>query len=223
MPDVGPRRTAAGPWATTCPECRRGCTGCRRHLGTPQHPEVLPVGGQPVALNSTDALGAFSIHQALAAICDDEERFEAIKAPPLDERTGKRCWTPRISRQRVGYHGPGRRRRRRRSRRCTTWSPKKPLPPMWQRFLRRRFSVAFKVMTDDTARHQVNHAQVEQSRQPREAHEQQLIGAWGAVRADRARDQPRSAVPGPGRCLPAVRRGHGPDRALAARAAFLRG
>ncbi|WP_399920073.1 hypothetical protein [Streptomyces kanamyceticus] len=32
-------------------------------------------------------------------------------------------------------------------------------------------------MTDDTVRHHVNHAQVEQSRQLREAHEQQLTGA----------------------------------------------
>ncbi len=43
--------------------------------------------------------------------------------------------------------------------------------------LLRRPSVAFKAMTGDTARHQVDHAQVEQSRLLREAHEQQLEGA----------------------------------------------
>ncbi|MFB7509243.1 DUF6192 family protein, partial [Streptomyces broussonetiae] len=50
---------------------------------------------------------AFSTHQILAAISDPEERWAAIKNPPLDVRTGKRRWTPETARQRVGYHGPG--------------------------------------------------------------------------------------------------------------------
>ncbi|MGX1676338.1 DUF6192 family protein [Streptomyces sp. NPDC055400] len=48
---------------------------------------------------------AYSTHQTLAAISDPEERWAAIKNPPLDEETGKRRWTPETSRQRVGYHG----------------------------------------------------------------------------------------------------------------------
>jgi hypothetical protein len=45
--------------------------------------------------------------------------------------------------------------------------------------LLRRPSVAFKAMRDDTARHQVNHAQVEQSRQLRKMHEAELTGSEG--------------------------------------------
>ncbi|MEV7196788.1 DUF6192 family protein [Streptomyces sp. NPDC093510] len=37
---------------------------------------------------------AFSTHQTPAATSDDDERWAAIKNPPLDERTGKRRWTP---------------------------------------------------------------------------------------------------------------------------------
>ncbi|WP_327350509.1 DUF6192 family protein [Streptomyces sp. NBC_01304] len=50
---------------------------------------------------------ASSTHQVLAAISDPEERRAAIKNPPLDERSGKRRWTPETTRQRAGYHGPG--------------------------------------------------------------------------------------------------------------------
>ncbi|WP_067057469.1 DUF6192 family protein [Streptomyces sp. FXJ1.172] len=50
--------------------------------------------------------------------------------------------------------------------------------------LLRRPSVAFKAMTDHTARHQVNHAQVEQARRLREADEQQLTGPVGPFEPD---------------------------------------
>lgn len=53
------------------------------------------------------AEAASSTHQTLATISDDDERWQAIENPPLDERTGKRRWTPETSRQRVGHHGPG--------------------------------------------------------------------------------------------------------------------
>nr|WP_234379333.1 DUF6192 family protein [Streptomyces sp. FXJ1.172]WEP00079.1 DUF6192 family protein [Streptomyces sp. FXJ1.172] len=52
--------------------------------------------------SSTGAQGWPAPHQLLAAISDPEERWAAIKNPPLDVRTGKRRWTPETARQRVG-------------------------------------------------------------------------------------------------------------------------
>ncbi|WP_190113113.1 DUF6192 family protein [Streptomyces cinnamoneus] len=43
------------------------------------------------------------IHQILAAIRDEEERCAAIDSPPLDERTGRRRWTPDSACRKVGY------------------------------------------------------------------------------------------------------------------------
>ncbi|MEV8022932.1 DUF6192 family protein [Streptomyces sp. NPDC086554] len=120
---------------------------------------------------------AFSTHQTLAAISDDEERWAAVKNPPLDERTGKRRWTPETSRQRVGYHGPGPETAQEKVEAVHDLVADEQVAAQVATDLLRRPSVAFKAMTDDTARHQVNHAQVEQSRQLREAHEQQLEGA----------------------------------------------
>ncbi|WP_161789641.1 DUF6192 family protein [Phaeacidiphilus oryzae] len=38
-----------------------------------------------------------------AAVGDDAERFETIDAPPLDERTGRRRWTPDSAARRADY------------------------------------------------------------------------------------------------------------------------
>lgn len=51
--------------------------------------------------------------------------------------------------------------------------------------LLRRPAVAFKAMSDDTARHQVNHAQVERGRQAREHFEQSSPAAPAVKRIDR--------------------------------------
>ncbi|MGV4989068.1 DUF6192 family protein [Streptomyces sp. NRAIS3] len=122
---------------------------------------------------------AFSTHQILAAISDPEERWAAIKNPPLDVRTGKRRWTPETARQRVGYHGPGPETVQEKIEAVHDLVADEQVAAQVATDLLRRPSVAFKAMTDNTARHQVNHAQVEQSRQLREADEQQLTGSVG--------------------------------------------
>ncbi|MBC9718897.1 RacO protein [Streptomyces sp. TRM66268-LWL] len=119
---------------------------------------------------------AFSIHQTLAAISDDEERWKAIKTPPLDERTGMRRWTPETSRQRVGYHGPGPETAQEKIEAVHDLVADEQVATQVATDLLRRPSVAFKAMRDDTARHQVNHAQVEQARQLREMNEAELTG-----------------------------------------------
>jgi hypothetical protein len=122
---------------------------------------------------------AFSTHQVLAAISDPEERWEAIKNPPLDERTGKRRWTPETTRQRVGYHGPKPETVQEKVEAVHDLVADEQVASQIATDLLRRPSVAFKAMRDDTARHQVNHAQVEQSRQLRKMHEAELTGSEG--------------------------------------------
>jgi hypothetical protein len=113
----------------------------------------------------------------LAAISDPEERWAAIKDPPVDERTGKRRWTPETTRKRVGYHGPGPETAQEKVEAVHDLVVDEQVAAQVVTDLLRRPAVAFKAMTDDTATHQVNHAQVEQSPQPREAPEQQLESA----------------------------------------------
>lgn len=119
----------------------------------------------------------FSIHQTLAAIRDERERFEAIRHPPLDERTGKRRWTPDTSRQRVGYHGPHPETVLEKVEAVHDLVADEQVAVQVATDLLRRPEVAFRTMTDSTARHQVNHAQVEQARQASDAHEQELTGS----------------------------------------------
>lgn len=92
---------------------------------------------------------AFSTHQTLAAISDDEERWVAIKNPPLDERTGKRRWTPETSRQRVGYHGPGPETSQEKIEAVHDLVADEQVAAQVATDLLRRPSVAFKAMTDD--------------------------------------------------------------------------
>jgi hypothetical protein len=111
---------------------------------------------------------SYTVHRSLAHIENEDERFEAIANPPLDERTGQRRWTPDQAKRRVGHQVA------------------KPVTPQEKintihalarddevaskvtTDMLHRPEVAFRAMTDDTARHHVNHAQVERGRQARE-------------------------------------------------------
>jgi transposase len=95
----------------------------------------------------------------LAAISDPEERWAAIKDPPVDERTGKRRWTPETTRKRVGYHGPGPETAQEKVEAVHDLVVDEQVAAQVVTDLLRRPAVAFKAMTDDTATHQVNHAQ----------------------------------------------------------------
>ncbi|MDF3291599.1 DUF6192 family protein [Streptomyces silvisoli] len=91
---------------------------------------------------------SFTVHRVLGSIPDEEERFAAIKTPP----EGKSRWTIDDANRRV------RRQEFTRDESVATTAVTGPL---------RRPDVAFKAMSDDTARFQVNHAQNERSRQAR--------------------------------------------------------
>lgn len=46
---------------------------------------------------------SYTVHRILAHIEDEDERFEAITSPPVDERTGQHRWTPDQAKRRVGH------------------------------------------------------------------------------------------------------------------------
>lgn len=46
---------------------------------------------------------SYAVHRSLAHIENQDERFEAIANPPLDERTGQRRWAPDQAKRRVGH------------------------------------------------------------------------------------------------------------------------
>lgn len=106
-----------------------------------------------------------TIHRILASISDPDERFARIQDPPLDERTGAHRWTPDLANREVGRKVD------------TPTSPQERIEAIHDLardetvaaavatdFLRRP-EVAFRAMGDDTARHLVNQAQIDRSRQ----------------------------------------------------------
>ncbi|MFE3186910.1 DUF6192 family protein [Streptomyces violascens] len=102
---------------------------------------------------------AFRIHQILADIPDEEDRYAAIDDPPMDESVGYRRWTCDLAKSRVGH------------------KPEKPgtvgqkvaaihdlardveVAAKVAAEVLARPAVAAKVMADDHARHMVNKAQ----------------------------------------------------------------
>ncbi|MFE3827192.1 DUF6192 family protein [Streptomyces sp. NPDC059092] len=147
---------------------------------------------------------SFTVHQILASITDDDERFNAITSPPK----GKARWTPDGANRRVGRQverpvTP----QEKISAIHTLATDEEVAATVTSDLLRRpavvaqvnqedkvrvveeltrdehvaakvttgllrRPDVAFRAMSDDTARHQVNHAQVERGRQAREHFEE---------------------------------------------------
>ncbi|MFJ8112484.1 DUF6192 family protein [Streptomyces sp. NPDC096132] len=107
---------------------------------------------------------SYTVHRTLAHIADETERFDALEHPPLDESTVRRWWTPDAAKRRVGHQ-------------VTTQEKVNAIHILARdeevagkgtTDMLRRPDVAFRAMSDDTARHQVNHAQVEHSRHARE-------------------------------------------------------
>ncbi len=94
--------------------------------------------------------------------------FRGDRKPPLDERTGSRRWTPETVRRRVGYHGPEPETVQEKVDAVHDLVADEQVATLVATDLLRRPDVAFQAMTDDTARHQVNHAQVGQAREPSE-------------------------------------------------------
>ncbi|MEV0437825.1 DUF6192 family protein [Streptomyces spectabilis] len=118
---------------------------------------------------------SYTIHRTLAHIEDERERFAAIHHPPEHPGTGRRVWTPDQANRRVGFQVARPVSQQEKINAIHTLARDDEVASKVTTDMLRRPDVAFRAMRDDTARHQVNDAQVEQARQIREAHERELL------------------------------------------------
>ena len=108
-------------------------------------------------------------HKILADIPNETERWEAIAHPPLHERTGTHRWTQDAARRLVGQQVDHPVSVQEKIEAIHDMARDESVATRVATDFLRRPDVAFKAMTDDTARHLVNQAQVERSRQAGEA------------------------------------------------------
>ncbi|WP_436637108.1 DUF6192 family protein [Actinomadura kijaniata] len=111
------------------------------------------------------------VHEILASISDDRQRWKQIKHPPLDELVGRHRWTCDTAKRVVGWN-------------CidTPFTVKEKVRAVHEYTrdeqvaaqvateLLHRPDVVFKAMGDGTARQMVNNAQVEHTMQAYERH-----------------------------------------------------
>lgn len=106
-----------------------------------------------------------SVHLVLAAVPDADQRFATIDEPPLIARTGERRWTMDEARRAVGHQVSRPETVQEKVTAVHDLIRDEEVASRVATDLLRRPEVAFKAMTDDTARHLVNRAQVDQARQ----------------------------------------------------------
>ncbi|MEU7901206.1 DUF6192 family protein [Nonomuraea sp. NPDC049152] len=153
---------------------------------------------------------SYTIHRILASIRNEEERFARLANPPFDERTRQRRWTIRAAQKAVDQKFAEIASVQQKVDRIHDLARDERVAAVVATDLLRRPEVAFKAMTDTTARHLVNRAQVDQARQasevvrertpalPRIERNRDLLDLIGACMA---------FVASVGRVLPALR-GH---------------
>ncbi|WP_219602259.1 DUF6192 family protein [Nonomuraea indica] len=100
-----------------------------------------------------------------ASLRDDEERWERITKPPLDKRTQTHRWTDTAAKQAVDQKFADTTSVQQKVERIHDLARDEQVAAAVATDLLRRPEVAFKAMTDTTARHLVNRAQVDQARQ----------------------------------------------------------
>ncbi len=105
------------------------------------------------------------VHRILADIPDEAERWERIARPPFHERSGTHRWTLDAARRAVGQQVDRPVSVQEKVAAIHDLAREEPVATRIATDFLRRPDVAFKTLTDDTARHLVNQAQVERSRQ----------------------------------------------------------
>ncbi|MFI6743983.1 DUF6192 family protein [Nonomuraea sp. NPDC050451] len=106
----------------------------------------------------------YYIHKTPASLRDDEERWERITKPPLDKRTKTHRWTNTAAKQAVDQKFANTTSVQQKVERIHDLARDEQVAAVVATDLLRRPEDAFKAMTDTTARHLVNRAQVDQAR-----------------------------------------------------------
>ncbi|MEV0221232.1 DUF6192 family protein [Streptomyces sp. NPDC050704] len=102
------------------------------------------------------------VHYILAGIVEDADRFEAIDAPPLDERVQIRRWTTDLAKKYVGQRPDRPETPAQKVAAIHRLADDEEVAAKVATDVLRRPGVAAKVVADDTARHLVNKAQTTQ-------------------------------------------------------------
>ncbi|TQK44503.1 hypothetical protein FBY35_6011 [Streptomyces sp. SLBN-118] len=129
---------------------------------------------------------SYTVYRTLAHIEDEGERFGALTHPPLDKRTGQHRWTPDAAKRQVGHQVARPVTPQEKINAIHTLAREEDVAGKVTTEMLHRPDVAFRAMTDDTARHQVNRAQVERGRQAREDFERTSPVAPTVKRIDHA-------------------------------------
>lgn len=117
------------------------------------------------------------VHRIFAGVHDDEERFTLIATPPRQKRGGERRWTSDAAKRRVGWHVDTPVSAQEKLERIHDLAADDQVAAAVATDLLRRPAVATKAMTDDTARHLVNRAQIDRSQQAGEITRHQMPAA----------------------------------------------
>lgn len=108
---------------------------------------------------------SYEVHRVLASIAVDRDRFTTLRRPPRHPRTGERRWTPDAAKRLVGWQVDTPETVQEKVDRIHDLAADEAVATRVATDFLRRPAVAFKAMTDPTAKHAVNRAQVEHSRQ----------------------------------------------------------
>jgi hypothetical protein len=152
-----------------------------------------------------------AVHSVLADIPDEEERWEVIKRPPLHERSGTRRWTLDAARRELGHQVDHPVSVQEKVQAIHDMARDETVATRVTTDFLRRPDVAFKAMTDSTARHLVNQAQFERSRQAGEVFRRESPAAPAIERIEHAMEfldlvgACQQFVAGCGRVVPQLR------------------
>ncbi|WP_083268738.1 DUF6192 family protein [Lentzea guizhouensis] len=108
---------------------------------------------------------SYEVHRVLSAIEVDKDRWAMIKRPPLDERTGTRRWTADAAKRLVGWQVGRPKTVQEKVEAIHDLASSDEVAAVVTTDFLRRPEVASRTMADTTARHAVNRAQVDHSRQ----------------------------------------------------------
>lgn len=108
---------------------------------------------------------SYNVHKILASINDDQQRWDQILDPPLNERTGRKEWTDDAAKRAVGQKVSHPVTAVEKVQAIHDLAVDEQVASTVVSDLLRRPEVAFKAMSDTVARGAVNRAQFEHSRQ----------------------------------------------------------
>jgi hypothetical protein len=108
---------------------------------------------------------SYTVFRTLAAIPDEQQRYQQLAEPPRNERTGEHRWTPDAANRVVGWQVDTPESPQEKINKIHDLATSDDVAAVVATDFLRRPEVASRTMTDDTARHAVNRAQIDHAHQ----------------------------------------------------------